>query len=181
MGERLHQCDVSRLVRLPYTDQVKAATLVGTPKQVYSGNRLRTALLEDWESDLPDPVYRALLTITDATFWFANTDLPSSEIKWPESWLAPDDPLVAAAPSAQSPVGAKLSAESAAVLRPGGHDIEEFERYARKAAMSPELAYLTMMALLYRQTRDERVLAFFRTSREKVQAHLDAIDKIARV
>jgi hypothetical protein len=57
-------------------------------------------------------------------------------------------------------------------------DLDQFESFARKAANSPELAYLTMMALLYRQTKDKRVMALFSESRAKVQGHLGAIDKI---
>ncbi len=57
-------------------------------------------------------------------------------------------------------------------------DFVQFETFARKAANSPELAYLAMLALLYRQTRDPKVLAKFKESRERVAGHLVAIDGI---
>jgi hypothetical protein len=54
----------------------------------------------------------------------------------------------------------------------------EFEAFARKAAMSPEMAYLTIMALLYRQTKNPNVLKKFMESRQKVSGYLSAIDQI---
>ncbi len=56
--------------------------------------------------------------------------------------------------------------------------VVNFEAFARKMANSPELAYLTIMALFYRQTKDAYALSKFADSRQRVEGHLSAIDKI---
>ena len=69
-------------------------------------------------------------------------------------------------------------AQGTKIPKPKPQDIAEFEAFARKAANSPELAYLTILALAYRHTKDPTLIARFSESRMKVQGHLDAIDQI---
>ena len=57
-------------------------------------------------------------------------------------------------------------------------NVEQFEQFARKAALSPELAYLTILALGYRVTNDPHLLAKWRESKERVYGHLKAIKDI---
>jgi hypothetical protein len=192
MGERLIHCDVSELANVPVpSDPVMTISILGgrSTAQDKFGEDCRAMKLPEWRPDLPENVYVALLgCISDPTWWIANRNVDASGIKWPESWVGlrnqqpttPPPPQHACFPGALAEErGAKkpaASVQQASCARL--QDIEQFKAYAMKAARSPELAYLTIMALAWRNTKDNRILALFVEAREKVEGHLQAIDDL---
>lgn len=208
--------DVTELIdALPAAPAQLPALTGQSKKQTDWAFQIRDSKLRGWKADLPEKVYGALQTITDAGWWIVHKNVDVENIGWPENWVRlrnretqsngqPTPRLNAGGQYQCSGCGMARDKGSAhcdnpacpdhngSITRLGGkpeklmecstawkqEDIDNFEAFARKAAMSPELSYLTMMAMLYRQTRDPRALAKFTDSRMKVQAHLDAIDKI---
>jgi hypothetical protein len=184
MGERLIHCDVTALTNIPEY-QSRPSELTGTPRQIAWADSLRDECRDRWKHDLPAPVFDALAAIDDSTWWIANKDAEASEIKWPESWteLRNRQPTARPAPPQGKTLCQVFEEEERAKATNGCspkliRDIQQFESFARKAALSPELSYLTIMALVYRQVKDPRVLALFRESRERIEGHLAAINQI---
>ncbi len=180
--EKLVEADFTELVNVPpYDGGEDLIALKGaSPAQVTFATSVRTKKLIEWEPDLPSNVRLALLGIADATWWLANQHKDSSNIGWPQSWVGSErnqNRPTLSQPSLLQDSRQRLAAAAANGTIPVG-DIEQFDKFARSACQSPELAYLTMMALLYRQTKDKRVLAKFTDSRRKVGGYLDAIDNI---
>jgi hypothetical protein len=174
MGEKLIQCDVSHLVRLPATGG-RPSRLLGTEKQVHWAMKLRGELAEAWKPDLPVGVFKALFAIEDATWWIANCGVESAHIKWPTSWLAPDDKLLAEVRPPSAPTARQRSLLDDL---PSG-DVEAFQEFAIKMARNPGFAYLTILALAYRATKDERIFALLVEARERQNEHLKAIETLA--
>lgn len=179
--ETLVACDMAELTMVPVCDNDDYELIVikgQSASQVNFATSVRARKLEEWEPDLDDSIYKALHGVNDAGFWLANKDADTASIRWPSSWVG------------QSAAGAGLSS-GRAYRRPSEmlfeeaerkttrpQDLAQFEAFARKACRSPELAYLAMMALMYRQTKDLTVLAKFSEARSTIQGHLDAIDEI---
>lgn len=161
-------CSPADLVNLPTEVVDRWPELSGSAEQASFAGRTRFRKYAEWIGRLPPEVLQAIKSITDSGWWIANADATSATIGWPEEWVAPSRNL--APPASGQPDSPKQ------VCAP--QDLDNFEAFARKAAMSPELAYLTIMALLYRQTKDPKVLKKFTESRERVDGHLAAIDKI---
>lgn len=194
------RCDTTQLVNLPGTVLREWPTLDGqSPKQISFGTSARAGRLAKWRPDLAPEVGNALLYITDSGWWIKHLEAEVEDIAWPEQWISGDFECprcgcsrtaseTIKCPNPECPTNreprqpelgsrpGKLMEASVPPLKP--QDLTEFEAFARKAAMFPELAYLTMMALLYRQTKSPVILQKFIESRRKVQGHLDAIDKI---
>lgn len=183
--EPLVHCDVEELKVPEYLDDLIALKGASAAQATFASN-MRTKKMAEWKPDLPVHIFNALKGIADATWWLANQSADSSNIGWPKSWASvsrnPSQPELG-----QPASSAKQSRERL-MNAPGGqpgdarnvpsNDIEQFDAFARKACQSPELAYLTMMAFLYRQTKDPKVLAKFTEARRKIDGHLDAIDNI---
>jgi hypothetical protein len=178
--EPLVPVDVSELTVPQYLDDMFIVIKAVSPAQLKFATQVRNKKMEEWQSDLPNSVWQALKGINDPGWWLANQHKDVANIGWPQSWVGPKrnqaQPELGQPPLLQENRD-RSAAETGALLPV--QDIEEFDQFARKACQSPELAYLTMMAFLYRQTKDERVKAKFQTVRERIDAHLDAIDKIA--
>jgi hypothetical protein len=153
-----------------------------TTAQVSFAKGVRLKKLKEWSPDLPARALRSLYGIADATWWLANLDNSSASIGWPASWVdegyQPPKPQRRTPPAAIQEQMDGLSPQPPARKSPPT-DIDKFDAFARKACQSPELAYLTMMALLFRQTQDAGARAKFQEVRAKIQDHLDAIDQIA--
>lgn len=183
MGEKLVHCDVSDLTSLPeYRD--RPVDLTGTPRQIAWADSLRDECRDRWKHDLPPEVFDALAHISDSTWWIANKDAETSDIKWPESWLGQRNRQATTRP-VQTSQGRTLvevfdqeEREKNGRLPATLENVENFIKFAAKAAQSPELAYLTILALAYRNTKDERILARWNESRERVHDHLKAISDI---
>jgi len=186
MGEPLVQCDVTLLVNVPAKPSAMPVISGGkSAAQDKYGRDMRQAKLQEWRPDLPENIYNGLLSITDPTWWIANKDADASEIKWPESWTELRNRQSTARPAPpQGKTLCQVFEEEERAKAVNGcspkliRDIQQFESFARKAAMSPELSYLTILALVYRQVKDPRVLALFRESRERIEGHLAAINQI---
>lgn len=179
--EKLIEADFTELKSLPpYDGGSELIALKGaSSSQVTFATSIRTRKLGEWGPDLPAGVEEALRGIADATWWLANQHKDSSNIGWPQSWVGGERNQ--SRPELSQPSLLQESRQRVAAatngLVPAG-DIEQFDQFARKACQSPELSYLAMMALLYRQTKDKRVLAKFTEVRSRVAGHLDAIDNI---
>lgn len=187
MHEKLVKCDVSDL-HVPTYDAIALIPLVGaTDAQVSFGKKVRSDKLGEWRPDLPGPVYEALKGIADATWWLANKDNDSSNIGWPLSWT---NGLRNRASSNSSQPTLNLSDSREKVAN--GFDevapapqtprraeaLNDFDAFAKKVCNSPELSYLAIMALMYRNGKDPAILEKFTQARERIQGHLDAIDNI---
>lgn len=182
MGEKLIHCDVTALTNLPEY-QSRPAELTGTPRQIAWADSLRDECRDRWKHDLPADVFDALATIGDSTWWIANKDAEAGEIKWPESWteLRNRQPTARPAPPQGRTLCQVFEAEEREKNgRPPAslENVEQFLDFASKAARSTELSYLTILALGYRATKDERILAKWREGRERLNIHLGAIDDI---
>lgn len=175
LHERLVHCDVSELHNVPSYDEA-LIVLKGSPQQVSWAVKVRAEKLEEWQPDLPENIQKALKGIADATWWIANRSKDSSNIGWPKSWAeaAACPPSQLGLPNRSALNGCKGKVIGAAQAG----DVEEFDQFARKVCRSPELSYLTMMALLYRQTKDAAVAKKFQQTRETINGHLNAIDDI---
>jgi hypothetical protein len=183
--ETLTPCDVSDLKNVPeYAEPDWIALHGASPSQVSYGANVRARKMTEWEPDLPKNVWNALRGVDDATWWLANQNNDSSNVRWPQSWVPgtprnPGPPPTTGQrdlPPARDKNRELLEGYGAGAVKL--HDLEQFEKFALKACRSPELSYMTIMALLFRQTRDERVKELFTKAREAVQNHLDAIDNI---
>lgn len=204
MGERLVQCDTSHLVRVPVPRGEALAVLQGvSASQIKFGSNMRAKKMPEWSPDLPDIVYEGLRTITDSTWWIANQNADTSEIKWPVSWLAPTDPLAKAPPAqgqtlaevfaneerrnpAATQLNQKLNDESNRLVTQSEQramasltNVTEFDAFARKVANSPDQAYLTILALAYRATKDDRLLNLYDAASQRINGTLHAINVIA--
>lgn len=184
-AEKLIECDIEMLTNVPpYPPDTDLIVIKGASSaQISFASSVRAKKVEEWSADLPRNVSLALRGIADATWWLANQSNDSTRIKWPISWtmlkspqgeLAPLDPNGAA--TAKDKAQRVMGAPAAQTLK--DEDVATFDRFARKACQSPELAYLAMMALLYRQTRNQQVLEKFNEARQNVGGHLAAIDRI---
>lgn len=187
--EKLVHADFAELVSVPpYDGGEELIALKGaSPAQVTFATQTRTKKLLEWQPDLPKNIYDALLGIADATWWLANQAKDSSNIGWPQSWVG--RPRNQTQPELGQPSSLRNKdrelaegygagpATLAKFTIPTG-DLEQFDSFARKVCQLPDMAYLTMLALLYRQTKDGRVLAKFVESRRKIDGYLDAIDNI---
>lgn len=183
--EKLVTCDVTEL-RPPPFESLGFIILTGASEaQISFAKKVRYDKYPEWKADLPAPVYDALRGIADATWWLANKDKDSANIGWPTSWT---NGLRNRASSTDSQPTLNL-ADSREKVATGFEEtmppnqkraeaLSEFEAFARKVCQSPELSYLAMMAMMYRHGKDPTVLAKFKEAREKIQGHLDAIDKI---
>ncbi len=197
-------CDVTELCNLPPRPR-EWPKINGTSKrQIDFGESCRTTCLKRWKPDLPGPVYSALETIADAGWWIIHKNVEADSIGWPAQWTKGEEPPVAQGngqPIEFQCPGCGVSRTNKAHCEvpycphympkpftesvhdplftpPTEPQVVEFETFARKAAMSPEMAYLTIMALFYRQTKNPTVLKKFMESRQKVSGYLDAIDQI---
>lgn len=183
MREKLVHCDVQELKNVPVYEETAWIALKGTPGQVSFGGSVRTRKLDEWRPDLPQNIYRALTGIADATWWLANQKAESSDIGWPQSWVAveePRQPDLLSQPSSLNDSRSKvISAVPNTTNRPiPSAEIEKFGEFAKMACRSPEMSYMTMMALLYRQTKDPRVLQMYRDARAKVDGYISGIEQI---
>ena len=178
--EKLIEADFTELKSLPpYDGGDELIALKGqSPSQVTFATSIRTKKLGEWVSDLPANVEAALRGVADATWWLANQHKNSSNIGWPQSWIGSERNQNRSTPSQPSLLQESREQLNSTINAIPTGDIEQFDLFARKACQSPELAYLTMMALLFRQTKDKRVLAKFTEVRRKVGGYLDAIDNI---
>ena len=177
--EKLVHADFTELTSVPpYDGGEELIALKGaSSSQVTFATQMRTKKLLEWQPDLPKNVYAALLGVADSTWWLANQSKDSANIGWPQSWVGSKRNQTQ--PELGQPSLLQESRDAVAKAAPvPAQDIDEFDQFARKACQSPELSYLTMMAFLYRQTKDKRILAKFMEVRRKVDAHLDAIDNI---
>jgi hypothetical protein len=184
--ERLVRCDVSELQSVPPYSSDELIALKGkSAAQVTFAVKTREAKLSEWSPDLPQHVVRALKGIADATWWLSNRGADSSNIGWPQSWFS-----ASVRNRAQPELGQPVSLTDSRsrvlnhVAKTNGdpdRDIEEFDRFARKVCKSPELAYLTMLALLYRNTKTDSVLVKYKEARTVVEGHLQAIDSLAGI
>ena len=178
--EALVNCDIEQLTKVPpYTETEWMALRGASANQVSFAASVRTKKMAEWKPDLPPLVFQALCGIADATWWLANQRNDSSSIGWPKSWTgsvnsADQSELPAVAPANQ---GRDKVLERVAAAVPAT-DFEQFEQFARRVCQMPDMAYLTMLTLLYRQTRDDRLLARIAESRRKIDGYLDAIDNI---
>jgi hypothetical protein len=173
--EPLVHCDESELKLPECTGELIALKGASASQTSFAAN-VRNKKLAEWAPDLSPKIMAALRGIADATWWLANQDKDSSNIGWPKSWTAVEE-------LRQSELGQPSSVNRSRERVLGqppvpASDLEQFELFARKACQLPEMAYLTMMALLYRQTKDPNVLVKFREARRRVDGHLDAIDNI---
>lgn len=180
--EKLVHCDVSELKNVPDYDGEWIA-LIGTAGQCSFGASIREKKLLEWRPDLPENIANALCGISDSTWWIANQHKDSSDIGWPQSWVAveePRQPDLLSQPSTLKDSRSKvIAAAPAANGKPiPSEEIEKFDAFAKMACRSPEMSYMTMMALLYRQTKDPRVLQLYRAARDKVDGYIDGIEKI---
>jgi hypothetical protein len=204
MSESLVFCDVTDLVNLPVPGDPPLARLVGQPKQVRWAETIRTSQTIEWHHDLPELVYKAVLTIEDATWWIAKRENDASHIKWPVSWLSHSKRLnmfkpTNGPPPEPTPQGKTLmevfaeedskrsrtvaEAAEAAEARVKSErekvDADQFESFARKVANSPELAYLTILSQMFRISRNPHIHIHYEKARERVLAHLKAIKDLA--
>jgi hypothetical protein len=69
-------------------------------------------------------------------------------------------------------------AEREEAARASLQDIEQFKLFVAKMSKSPELAYLTMLALGYRATRDPQLHRLYEQERERLDGHVNAITTI---
>lgn len=179
--EKLVQCDVSELKVPTYTDDLIRLT-GASASQITFAAQMRNKKLEEWGPDLPVHVLNALRGISDGTWWLANKDKDSSNIGWPQSWTDAKRNRTSPPPGQSSLFEQSHKKAVDGVFDAGGNSpLGQFEAFARKACQSPELSYLAMMALMYRQTKDATILAKFKEARDRVQGHLDAIDEILGV
>jgi len=169
-------CDTMELVNLPVGGSQRNVPLLGqSAAQIKFGANMRDKLLTQWKPDLPENVYFALVNLADATWWIANQEAESvGDIKWPKRWTngTTSKPQVGAPPPS---VRKAVEAHQQIVNE---IDLATFDEFARKVCRSPELSYLTMMALVYRQTKDPKILAKFEEASENVSKHLNGILKI---
>jgi hypothetical protein len=180
MREKLVHCDVQELKCVPVYEETAWIALKGTAGQVSFAGSIRTKKLDEWRPDLPQHVWKALTGIADATWWLANQKAESSDIGWPQSWVAveePRQPDLLSQPSSLNEARSKVIGALPAKPIPS-EDIEKFEAFAKMACRSPEMSYMTMMALLYRQTKDPRVLQMYRAARDKVDGYISGIEQI---
>lgn len=192
-------CDVAELHHLPPKPKQWPIVKGKSESQVEFGDLCRTRCLKRWKPDLPGPAYGALETIADSGWWISHKDREADNIGWPAQWSKGEEPSdepvefecpgcgVARTNKAHCevphcphfmPKPFTESVHSPLFTPPTEPQVVEFETFARKAAMSPEMAYLTIMALFYRQTKNPTVLKKFIESRQKVSGYLDAIDQI---
>lgn len=180
--EPLERADFSELTTVPVYDSDDLILLEGRSEaQEGFADSVRDKKLREWQADLPKNVYNALCGIRDATWWLANQHKDVSAIGWPASWLGKDrnrTPAGAGQPSSLRERAAQAPAASEEPVLVPNADLEQFDKFARKVCNSPEMAYLTMMALLYKQTGDKRVLAKFQDVWKTVHGHLEAIEAI---
>lgn len=69
-------------------------------------------------------------------------------------------------------------AEREEAARASLQDIEQFKLFCAKMSKSPELAYLTMLALGYRATRDPQLHSLYEQERTRLDGHIHAITTI---
>lgn len=187
MHERLVKCDVSDL-HPPAYDALGFIPLVGaTDAQVSFAKKTRGDKYQEWKADLPENILLALKGIADATWWLANKDNDSANIGWPLSWT---NGLRNRASSEDSQPSLNLTESREKVVN-GFRDtapapqtprrteaLNDFDAFAKKVCNSPELSYLAIMALMYRNGKDPAILEKFTQARERIQGHLYAIDNI---
>jgi hypothetical protein len=135
---------------------------------------------KSWVAPLPEPP----ATAAPAPRVAPSPDLQErlANLRRPLGQPAKPSPAQAQAPPAQAPPAQAPPAQAPPAFNGISDDqAANFEAFARKACRSPELAYLTIMALRYRQTRDQRVLAKFQEARKAVAGHLEAIDRLCLI
>jgi hypothetical protein len=156
--EQLVNCDVGDLTNVPpYTDKDWIALKGASPSQVTFAANVRQKKMDEWKPDLSEPVYQALAGIADATWWLANQQSTSSTIRWPKSWTAPANGPVTEGQlksgiEAVSKIGQEALKNAGITGRLLEKDVEQFDQFARRVCQMPEMAYLTTLALLFRQT-----------------------------
>lgn len=186
--EKLIQCDVSELRNAPpYESEDWIALRGASASQVSFAASVRKRKMTEWLTDLPTQIGKALGGIDDSTWWLANQNEDSASIRWPGSWKTGKAEVVSGSPPVQAPSRSREEKRRELFEGYGGsavppsekaQNVEEFEAFARKVCRSPELAYLTIMALFHRQTKDPRAQGKFTEARQAVNKHLAAIDQI---
>lgn len=183
--EPLVQCDVEQLNVPPCEHfQDEPIALKGaSPSQTSFAASVRTRKMAEWRPDLPVDVLKGLSGIADATWWLANQRADSATIGWPKSWVAIEESRQPELGQLSSPLSESrskvINGAPAPTQKPiPADEIDKFDAFAKMACRSPEMSYMTMMALLYRQTKDERALEKYREARRKVDGYIDAIEVI---
>lgn len=183
--EKLVACDVTELQPPPFPSNGFIMLTGASEAQIAFAKKVRYDKFPEWKHDLPDNVASAVRGIADSTWWLANKDHDTANIGWPTSWTTglrnrasslDSQPTLNLADSREKVANGFEGTMPPTQKR--NEALNEFEAFARKVCQSPELSYLAMMAMMYRHGRDPTILAKFKEAREKIQGHLDAIDKI---
>lgn len=181
--EKLVQCDVAEL-KVPacefFQDDMIPLKGASSAQTTFAAS-VRIKKMAEWKPDLPMNVLKGLSGVADATWWLANQQKDAAAIGWPESWVAIEESRQPELGQLSPPPPASLNEARDRVLgiKPlMSKEIEEFDAFAKMACRSPEMSYMTMMALLYRQTKDPAVLAKYNEARRKVAGYIDGIETI---